>query len=244
MSAFLHFGCYECGWAARSELRIYARWDVRIRGFVDEERQTSRRRRNKVGKPGSGRRVPEDGQFPWRREGCKFMHDKADARICQLRAIIKKLGRRRATRTSVDEWPSAHAYDAPEAASLCKVPPVPILIAEHVFPRLFIFVQSLVVAGRPWVRRREELVDGVAVGRVGVRQRERGAEEGAKASRAVQVDPRLMEWIVRAIFSYVRYKLTEVPREETFSGWGKPRMQRKKVGRPMTWSAGMQQSVV
>jgi hypothetical protein len=73
------------------------------------------------------------------------------------------------TRTSVDEWPGTDVHGTPEAASLCKVPPVPIPIAEHVLPRLLIVVQSIVSAGRARVRWRNELVDCVAFCWLGAR---------------------------------------------------------------------------
>jgi len=97
----------------------------------------------------------------------------------------------RHTRTSMDEWPSTDVHGAPEAAALCKVPPVTIPIAEHVPPRLLIAVQSVVSAGRARVRWRNELVDRIAFCRLGARQGEGGAEEGAKTCGPVQVNPRL-----------------------------------------------------
>jgi len=75
----------------------------------------------------------------------------------------------RERRTSVDEWPSKDVHGTPEAAALCKVPPVPIPIAEYVQPRLLIAVQSVVSAGRARVRWRNELVDRVAFCRLGAR---------------------------------------------------------------------------
>ena len=72
-------------------------------------------------------------------------------------------------RTSVDEWPGTDVHGTPKAAALCKVPPVPIPIAEHVLPWLLIVVQSVVSAGGPWVRWRNEFVDCVAFCWLGAR---------------------------------------------------------------------------
>ena len=77
--------------------------------------------------------------------------------------------RDRETRTSVDDWPGTDVHGTPEAASLCKVPPVPIPIAEHVPSRFLIVEQSVISAGRASVRWRNELVDRVAVCRLGAR---------------------------------------------------------------------------
>ena len=101
------------------------------------------------------------------------------------------------TRTSVDERPSTHVYAAPYTPSLGEVPPEPILVTEHVSPRLLIHVQSFIVARRARVCWYEELVDRVTVSCFGVRQGERRAEKGAKACRAVQVNPRLQDVISR-----------------------------------------------
>ena len=73
------------------------------------------------------------------------------------------------TRTSVNEWPATDVHGTPKAASLCKVPPVPIPIAEHVPPRLLVVVQGVVSAGCARVRWRNELVDRVAVRCLGAR---------------------------------------------------------------------------
>jgi hypothetical protein len=43
-------------------------------------------------------------------------------------------------RTSVDEWPGARVHGAPDTAPLRKVPPVPVCVAEHVAPGLFVVV--------------------------------------------------------------------------------------------------------
>ena len=72
-------------------------------------------------------------------------------------------------RTSVDEWPGAHVDGAPGTAPFCKVPPVPVRVAEYVLPGLLVAVESVVGAGRARICRREELVDGVAVRRIGAR---------------------------------------------------------------------------
>jgi hypothetical protein len=84
-------------------------------------------------------------------------------------AVEQWVGKERETRTSVDEWPGAHMHGAPETAPLCKVPPIPVRVAEHVSPGLFIVVQGVVGAGRAWIRGREELVDRVAFRRLGAR---------------------------------------------------------------------------
>ena len=91
--------------------------------------------------------------------------------------------------TAVDKWPGAHVHGTPHAPALRKVPPEAALITEHVAPWLLVVVQCFDVAWRAWVRRREELVDRVALCTFGARQREGRAEEGAKARWAVQIDP-------------------------------------------------------
>lgn len=72
-------------------------------------------------------------------------------------------------RTSVNEWPGAHMHGAPETAPFCKIPPIPVRVAEHVSPGLLIVVQGVVGAGRVGIRGREKLVDRVAFRRLGAR---------------------------------------------------------------------------
>jgi hypothetical protein len=83
------------------------------------------------------------------------------------RDVKRRVGKERRIRTSVDEWPGAHVDGTPEAATLYKVPPVPVTIAEHVLSGLFVVVQSVFGAGCTRVRGREELVDGETVCRLG-----------------------------------------------------------------------------
>ena len=94
----------------------------------------------------------------------------------------------------MDKRPCAHIYETPRtphAPSLREVPPEAALITEHVLAWLLIIIQCFIVARCARVRRREELVNRVAVCSFGARQREGSAEEGAKARWAVQIDPRL-----------------------------------------------------
>jgi hypothetical protein len=120
----------------------------------------------------------------------------------------------------VDERPCTHVYGTLHASSLGKVPPETALITEHVLAWLLIVVQCFNVAWCARVRGREELVNRVAVCSFGARQREGGAEEGAKARWAVQIDPRLCVvnssvWRVGHIHGEV---FTRVPREASASG--------------------------
>jgi hypothetical protein len=82
-------------------------------------------------------------------------------------------------------------------------------------------------------------VNRVAVSRFDVRRGEYGAEKGAEACRAIQVDLWLHKGDVVGGPSLAIRKqmLTVVPRGDISRGWGKPRRLRKRVGRPMTWSA-------
>ena len=86
---------------------------------------------------------------------------------------------------------------------------------------LLVIVQCFDIAWCAWVRRREELVDRVAVCGFGAHQREGGAEEGAEARWAVQIDPRL--WVVCSSVLQIGHihtgkVFTGVPREEKASG--------------------------
>ena len=115
------------------------------------------------------------------------MHGSAprDSEVCALWVRVKGV------RTSVHERPCAYVYGTSHALSLCKVPPEAALVAENVLAWLLVVVQCFDLAWCARVRRREELVNRVAVCSFGARQREVGAEEGAKARWAVQIDPRL-----------------------------------------------------
>ena len=148
---------------------------VRVCSFVNQERQAAWGRGDEVSELRGRRRVAEDGQLSGRREGRRLVEDEADAGVYAWsrqmgsgkRRVLPRNGatggeRDRETRTSVDEWPGTDVHGTPEAASLCKVPPVPIPIAKHVLPRLLIAVQSIVSAGRARVRWHNELVDCVA----------------------------------------------------------------------------------
>jgi hypothetical protein len=105
----------------------------------------------------------------------------------------------------VDERPCAHVHGPPAAAPLCKVSPVSVRVAEHVAPGLLAFVQYVIVAGCTRVCGREKLVDRIAVGRFGARQRERCAEEGPKTCGAIEVGPWLQdeERFVGEVFHHV-----------------------------------------
>ena len=72
-------------------------------------------------------------------------------------------------RTSVDEWPGTDVHGTPGTAPLCKVPPVPVPVAQQVLSGLLAVVQSVAGAGRARVCGCEELMDRIAVSRLGSR---------------------------------------------------------------------------
>lgn len=173
--AFSCFGRHDCGRAAPRELRVYVRRYVRVRRFVHEEREAAWRRGDERGQLVGGRGVSEDRELARRGERGGLVDDEADARIYDGASLAEETRRfpgseeRARTRTPVDEWSGAHVHGAPETVPFCKVSPVSVRIAEHVSPGLFVAVQGIVDAGCARIRWREELVNRVAVGRLGAR---------------------------------------------------------------------------
>ena len=194
MSTFLCFSCYDCERAAGRKARIYVLWHVCVRCFMYQERETPGRRRNKRGEPDTRRCVPKDDQLSRSGERCRFMDDKANARVyCQAGRTINRtvLWPARETQTSVDERPSTHVYGPPETASFCKIPPVSVFVAKEVSSRLLVIMESFVFARRTWICWVEELMNRIAVCRLCACQGKRAADEGTKACGPVQVHPRL-----------------------------------------------------
>ena len=219
MPTFLRLGRYEGGRTPSGEARVDLRRYVRVGGFVDQERQAPRGRANERRELGGVGRVPENGEFSGSSEGRGLVDDVTDARVCR-RSVRSRCTRGVRARTSVDKRPCAHVHGTPHAPSLRKVPPEAVLSTEHVLAWLLVAMHCFNVARCARVSRREELVNRVAVCRFGARQREGGAEEGAKARWAVQIDPRLcvVGSSVRRVCHIHGEVFTGVPREESASG--------------------------